>query len=352
MSVPTVESAREFNQLLALRFSKWLLVQRYTRATRQRYFCAASNFGLFLHGRSLTAATHSDVQDFLATHAEHGRSVDTLHMELHALRSFFDFLNLGGVMNWVPPRLVQVRRDRKRVPRYLTQPQTKQLMRAARTPRERAMLGLLYGSGCRSSELVSMRLENVDFHERRIKVRGKAGTRYLMVPARVVSLLRQYTQGRCAGYVFLEDRPNQKLHAMRDRCGGWRCTYRRYDAKGRNLGIVNRYIPRGRCKSARSAVTEFYRQAAADRIVRPVRSKPITYTALHRLLRKLGARVGIHVNSRMLRHSIATHLMDNGASVNFTLFRLCWDTRASRQLRSIPTSARSGRNTPLKSVTR
>jgi site-specific recombinase XerD len=315
--VPKIESAQAFNEILNRRFSKWLWVQRYTRATRSKYLLTACNFGLFLGKRKITTANHADIQDFLGALAQAGGSVNTLHMELYGLRSFFDFLNLGGLLNWVPPRMVRVRRDRKRVPRYLTRSQVARLLKAARTPRERVMLALLYGSGCRSSELVAMRIENVDFDERRIKVRGKAGTRYLLFPAKTASLLRRYIQNRREGYVFLEDRPPQKICAVRDsRCGGWKCTYRKYDEKGTTLGIVSRYIPRGQCKSARSALREFYRRAVGDRIVKPVRTRPLTYCALHGIVRRLGARVGIYVNSRILRHTIATHLMDNGADIH------------------------------------
>ena len=200
------DSAQEFNQMLAQRFSKWLLVQRYVPATRHKYLLSVSNFAQFLGARKITATTHADIQDHLGQQAERGSSVHSLQTVLQGLRSFFDFLNLGGLLNWVPPRMVRVRRDRRRVPRYLTRNQVKRLLGAARTPREHAMLGLLYGSGCRSSELLTMRIENIDFNERRVKVRGKAGTRYVPFPARVAPVLRKYTKGRAVGYIFVEER--------------------------------------------------------------------------------------------------------------------------------------------------
>ncbi len=302
--------------MLAQRFSKWLLVQRYVPATRHKYLLSVSNFAQFLGARKITATTHADIQDHLGQQAERGSSVHSLQTVLQGLRSFFDFLNLGGLLNWVPPRMVRVRRDRRRVPRYLTRNQVKRLLGAARTPREHAMLGLLYGSGCRSSELLTMRIENIDFNERRVKVRGKAGTRYVPFPARVAPVLRKYTKGRAVGYIFVEERAPQKLRAVRARSGGWACGHRKYDETGKNLGMVYRYIPRGVCKTKQEAVTEFYRQARGDRIVRPLRPFPLSCTSLDRLLKRMGARVNVVVTPRMLRHSIATHLMDNGADLH------------------------------------
>lgn len=97
------------------------------------------------------------------------------------LRAFFDFLSLGGLMNWVPPRLVRLRWV-NRNPAFLKRRDIKRLFAAARNTRERRVLKILYGTGCRSCELSSMRVENLEFEEHWVKARSKgAKYRYLIV---------------------------------------------------------------------------------------------------------------------------------------------------------------------------
>src|SRR5260221_14234037 len=45
----------------------------------------------------------------------------TLKHELHALRIFFDFLNMGGLVPWVAPRFVKIRSPRPRMPHVLSE---------------------------------------------------------------------------------------------------------------------------------------------------------------------------------------------------------------------------------------
>src|SRR5258708_25209681 len=58
---------------------------------------------------SLVLANHFDIRDFLVSAARQGHIRFTLTHELHALRVFFDFLNMGGMVPWVAARFVKIR---------------------------------------------------------------------------------------------------------------------------------------------------------------------------------------------------------------------------------------------------
>jgi integrase/recombinase XerD len=111
-----------------------------------------------------------------------------INVQLLALRSFFNFLSLGGPMKWVPPRLVRLRYPGPRFPKFLSRRDLRRLFRAARNLRERFVLEMLYGTGCRSCEFSAIRVEDIDFRERRVRVRSKGPrNRFVMLTPRLVT---------------------------------------------------------------------------------------------------------------------------------------------------------------------
>jgi len=197
---------RALNIDLAGRYAKWLVAQKYAASTRSQYCLAVKEYSDFLGAKAFTKSTHFDVQEFIADRAKLGRSARTLRSLLYALRIFFDFLHLGGLIAWTPPRMIRPRELEPRVPRVLTREQVKRLFAGTRSRFERAVLETLYGTGCRAGELRSMRIEDIDFVRRRIRVRGKVGDRYVHFNPRVLHSLRRYIGGRRNGYLFVENR--------------------------------------------------------------------------------------------------------------------------------------------------
>jgi site-specific recombinase XerD len=218
-------------------------------------------------------------------------------------------------MNWVPPRMVRPRSFKREIPRFLTETQVNSLFRGAKTLRERAILELLYGSGCRMGELLTMRIEDIDFRAHRVRVTSKTGRRFLMITSRVARSLRTYIGPRRAGYVFIGARKFQVLRPKREPWGAWSCHYRKYQDGSPKGEMAYMHIPRGKCRTRKAAQANFYWQARNTKIEQPRGLSPLSSSAVERVLRTVGIRVGINFNARVLRHSIATHLMDNDADI-------------------------------------
>lgn len=106
------------NRVLAAKYANWLVAQNYSTNTRRAYDKIVRQFYEHLGAKSLLETEHLDVREFLGELQAHGCSGSTLARELHGLRNFFDFLNLGGLLASCPPRLIRTRKVARRLPRF------------------------------------------------------------------------------------------------------------------------------------------------------------------------------------------------------------------------------------------
>jgi integrase/recombinase XerC len=128
----------------------------------------------------------------------------SLRRKLAALRSFFRFLVREGVVRANMARLLATPKVHQTVPRVMTAEQTNNLLDASagrsersQLPRDIAILEALYGCGMRVSELVGLNLEDVDFTERWLRVRGKGRKeRQIPIPSKAASALESYLATR------------------------------------------------------------------------------------------------------------------------------------------------------------
>jgi integrase/recombinase XerC len=303
------------NEELVRRFERWLVVQGYSEETQRFYIRAAAAFGRYMGKASLVDTTHFDVRDYLGYGARRGLIRFTLKHELHALRVFFDFMNMGGLMPWAPPRFVKIRTPIARVPRYLTEQQIQRVFDAARDARERAILELLYGSGVRPGELVSIRVEDVDFSARRILVHGKRGARYVLFGKSAGAALRKYLQGRASGFAFADGRPGQRLCTYPGSTGGWRCQWKVYDEAGRLVCRRRAFLGEKLKLTRAEALAKFKRLASPSDLSRKPGARQLSAAAIGSTLKHIGRRAGILLSAYKLRHSFATHMLDRGADV-------------------------------------
>jgi integrase/recombinase XerD len=164
------------NEQIVEKFAVWLQGGCYrVPSTIAGYTRVVRRFADYLDGRSLTSAVRGDVQGFLAAQLDRGISRATLQHSLCALRVFFDLLHLIRLVRVNPARLVSAGKRPQRLPRFLTPEQVEQLLAAAKTERDRAVLELFYATGCRRNELRDLRVEDVNFDAENIRVRRGKG---------------------------------------------------------------------------------------------------------------------------------------------------------------------------------
>ena len=113
-------------------------------------------------GRSLIAAERADLLDYLARLAQQGRNPRSSARLLSCLRQFYQHLRRRGLIEVDPSARVEAPKLGRPLPKSLSEADVEALLNApdtedARGHRDRTMLEVLYASGLRVSELVSLR---------------------------------------------------------------------------------------------------------------------------------------------------------------------------------------------------
>ena len=170
-----MRSHAKLNRSLVKQYQKWMVAMHYATVTKVVYLKALNSYLTFLGDRSLIRVTHTDIRLFIADASENGATLGTVYRSLGVLRQFYDFLNLGGVVDYVAPRFVRLRVPWQNGLRVLSEEQVGRIISATRTPRERAVIEFFYSSGCRLSEAIHLKIQDIDFQARQARVRGKLG---------------------------------------------------------------------------------------------------------------------------------------------------------------------------------
>lgn len=164
-------------------------------------FVAGSGTGDF--DQAALAVTTETVRDYMSHLSDSGLAASTASRRLSALRQFFGFLFIEGIRGDDPTAVIDSPRRARALPKILMEEEVDRLLAAARAIegadglRLTAMLELLYATGLRVSELVTLPLAAALRDPSVLIVRGKGG-RERMVPLTDVarSALRDYCEIR------------------------------------------------------------------------------------------------------------------------------------------------------------
>ncbi|MXY79660.1 MAG: site-specific tyrosine recombinase XerD [Chloroflexi bacterium] len=154
-------------------------------------------------GPSLRRIDEPMLQDYIGVLREREYKDATVARKIAAVKSFFSFLTAEGVVPMDPTETLTTPRVGKTLPKALSVREIDELLEQPRkrsTPeakRDKAMLELLYATGMRVSELVSLGLDSIELRNNRATVRcvGKGGKeRLIPIHEQAVHALRVYLQ--------------------------------------------------------------------------------------------------------------------------------------------------------------
>lgn len=296
------------------RFSEWLICQRYSRTTLGNYNRVMRKFFGFWGRKPLSTVTHLDVRAFLIEVSKRDPSADVVHRYIWALRCFFDFLSRAGVVDDVAPRLIRPRPVHSPLPKTLSEVSVKRLIKAANSIRDRAIFELFYATGCRVSELVNIRLSDVDFAKRTIRILGKGHERRVLFGVSAKKAILEYLKRRRAGYLF-EAQPQIQKGSVSRSATCWAGFWVDYgDETGQPRRRRVRLGPKQMTKA--QAWTQFRKLVPNPDKNHARRSQMLTRSGIADIFKLASFKAGLgRVTSHQLRHSFATHMVDRGADI-------------------------------------
>ncbi len=155
-------------------------------------------FYAWLAGRRIGQLTIQELADYAGWLHERKLAAASIARHLASLRIFFRYLQLEGLLRENLAELLGSQKLWERVPRVLTPGMVERLLESPQPGeplwrRDRALLELLYATGCRVSEISSLRLDDVHLDDGYCQCRGK-GDKERMVPLgrRAIAAVRNY----------------------------------------------------------------------------------------------------------------------------------------------------------------
>lgn len=179
--------------------------RNYSQKTVTSYRIDLEQFNEFINDRpslKLNTISKNNIRSFLGLLSRKKLNKKSIARKLSAIKSFFNFLHRKGLITANPARIITTPKVEKRVPGFLTVEQFRRLFERFKpqTPedvRNVAIVELFYGTGIRLSELVGMNLQDIHWSQGVISVFGK-GSKQRMIPLGQAAsdALRRYIDSR------------------------------------------------------------------------------------------------------------------------------------------------------------
>jgi integrase/recombinase XerD len=251
-------------------FLTYLSVEKgLSRNTVNSYFLDLSKFQNFLSSKDkeFVSFSRADIIDFIERLRDEGYSTASICRFISSIKGLCKYLIIEDIINEDPSENLQAPKKWERLPKSLSISEVRALLKTDSLNnqsvltkiRDHVMFELLYSSGLRVSELISLKLEDINLEAGFLRVLGK-GSKERVVPVNT-----------------------------------------------RALEMVKRYINQQR--------PEILKKRRSSYLFVTSRGGPMTRQHFWQTIKTFGRGLGIELSPHAMRHSFATHLLEGGADL-------------------------------------
>lgn len=177
-------------------FLLWLEIEKgYSLKTLKEYKYDLMMFIGFIDDKDPVDVTTWDIRKFLRyLKQEKNYKNVSLHRKICSIRSFYKFLEKERIVQNNPAHAIESPKIPKSLPKTLTIEETKKIIKIPKLLRDRVILVLLYSSGLRVSELCNLKLDDIEFAEKVLRINAGKGNKDRIVPLNggVAQLMKEY----------------------------------------------------------------------------------------------------------------------------------------------------------------
>jgi len=252
-------------------FLDYISIQKnYSLNTKKNYEIDILEFNDFItkNNKDYLEVDYNFIKTYLMALYERKLSRNSVARKLSSLRSFYKYLFNKDLIEYNPFKYVATPKKEKKLPKYLSYEEINEIfntpdINTSLGQRDRLILEVLYATGIRVNELVNIKISDIDFYKKEIKVLGKGN--------------------------------KERIDPFGDYC----------------LDAINMFLEDGRKK-----ILDKY-NTASDYLIINGFGKKLTTRGVEKIIDKIVRTAALkkHVSPHMLRHSFATHLLNEGCDI-------------------------------------
>lgn len=218
------------------------------------------DFGSRLSGKDIQSIGRNDINSYVRILKERNLAPTSIIRKVASLRGFFRWAYAMNIITKNPASTLEQPKVPQRLPKVITLKEVEEMLHSGLNPLEQVMMELLYSCGLRVSELVNLKMSDIDINSKYVRCFGK-GSKERVIP-----------MGEAAVRVLREYYPEREL------------ILKKFNLNTKKL-LINEH----------------------GRFI----NRQDIYTFIH----NRGKLIHKNISPHTLRHSFATHLLENGADL-------------------------------------
>ncbi|MFW6364384.1 MAG: site-specific tyrosine recombinase/integron integrase [Bacteroidota bacterium] len=206
--------------MLRENFVKYLKYERrYSEHTVRAYINDVEQFFDYMedegfsHNVEDNKAVESLIRKWLIKLLEEKRSDRTINRKFSALKAYFKYLRIQGKIEGNPASNIYLPKISRKLPHFVDEEQMNMLLDQDKFTndfagcRDKLIIELLYQTGIRLSELINIKSSDVDFNQNQIKIFGKRRKeRFIPVTGELIELIKRYKQIKALTFPAIDDK--------------------------------------------------------------------------------------------------------------------------------------------------